>query len=98
MTDYAIVQVARAIAPAVGVLGVGGIAVGLAFIFRNSQGKRTRKTIEDVSRRLERIERLLQAGRDASPSIGDAGEIQKRLETLETIVVDRELSDGSRDR
>lgn len=49
MSNYAIVQVARALAPAIGLLGVGGIAVV---------------------------------------------ELQRRLATLESIVVDREHGDS----
>lgn len=113
MTDYAIVQVTRALAPAVGLVGVGAIAVSLTVIFRSSLGKRSAKRLrEDVSEigeRLGRIERALgtsgaeEAGRraytdvteaDIRPALRDeSAEIRRRLEALETIVVDEEIAE-----
>lgn len=102
MSDYAIIQLAQALAPALGLLGIGGIAVSLTIILRSTLGRRSAKRlsreVEEIEERLSRVERNVRSIAERSATtpttVGtteDGADLRRRLETLETIVVDKEL-------
>lgn len=102
MSDYAIIQLAQALAPALGLLGVGGIAVSLTIILRSTVGRRSAKRlsreVEEIEERLSRVERDVRSLAERSTSnpattgvTDDGADLRRRLENLETIVVDKEL-------
>lgn len=91
MSDYAIIQLARAIVPALAALGAAGVLAAAAVIVTGFL-RRDRKRLGAIERRLEGIEQRLEAREIPSggPHRSAPEELKRRIEALESIVVDRE--------
>jgi hypothetical protein len=91
MSDYAIIQLARAVVPALAALGAAGVLAAAAVIVTGLR-RGDRKRLGSIERRLEGIEQRLQA--PVAPTgrvrLEEPEELKQRIETLESIVVDRE--------
>jgi hypothetical protein len=84
MTEHAIIEIVRNFAPVVGVFGLAGAIGAVAWLISVIR-RPSRRQIQDLEHRIERLERY---GRLDPDELGD---LRKRLETMESLVIDQDL-------
>ncbi len=91
MSDYGIIQLARAIVPALATLGAAGVLAAAAVIVTGFL-RGDRKRLGAIERRLDGIEQRLEAWEPpvSRTRLEEPDELKRRIENLESIVVDRD--------
>jgi hypothetical protein len=84
MTEYAIIEIVRNFAPVIGVFGLGGAIAAVAWLV-SAIRRPSRRQIGDLEARIDRLERYGRLDPD------EMADLRKRLETMETIVIDQEM-------
>jgi hypothetical protein len=84
MTEHAIIEIVRNFAPVLGVFGLAGAIAAVAWLV-SAVRRPSRRHLGDLEARIERLERYGRLDPD------EMADLRKRLDTMESIVIDQEM-------